>query len=84
MTAMPQGNKKATARKISETNNKVLVRTGSLGFFKKNWQTIKKFWSVHVPVRETIRIQKYEVLVFFNFIYAINSSFISAIKRIIT
>ena len=64
MTAMSEGNKKITTRKISETNNKVLIRTGSLRFFKKNRQTIKKFWLVPVPVRETIRIQKYEVLVF--------------------
>ena len=83
MTAMSEGNKKITTRKISETNNKVLIRTGSLRFFKKNRQTIKKFWLVPVPVRETIRIQKYEVLVFFNFIYAIDFSFIIAIKKII-
>ena len=30
MTKMSQGNKNITARKISETNNKRLVRTGSL------------------------------------------------------
>ena len=46
--------KKITRRKIPVTNNKVLVRTGSLLFFKKYRQPIIKFWSVPVPVRETI------------------------------
>ena len=52
---MSQGNKKITTRKISSTDNKVLVRTGSLHFFKKYRQPIIKFWSVPVPVRETVR-----------------------------
>ena len=56
MTALSQGNKKITARKIPATNNKVLVRTGSLRFFKKYWQPIETFWSVPVPVRETVRL----------------------------
>ena len=54
MTTMSQGNKKITIRKIPETN-KVLVCTGSLRFFKKYRQPIEKFWSVPVPVRETVR-----------------------------
>ena len=41
--------------KIPATNNKVLVRTGSLLFFKKYRQPIMKFWSIPVPVRETVR-----------------------------
>ena len=36
-------------------NNKVLVRTGSLRFFKKYRQPFEKFWLVPVPVRETVR-----------------------------
>ena len=52
MTTMSQGNKKISARKIPATNNKVLVPTGSLRFFKKYRQPIEKFWSVPVPVRE--------------------------------
>ena len=36
-------------------NNKVLVRTGSLHFFKKYRQPVIKFWSVPVPVRETVQ-----------------------------
>ena len=56
MTKMSQGNKKITTRKIPATNNKVLVRTGSLRFFKKYRQPIIKFWSVPVPVRETVRL----------------------------
>ena len=57
MTKMSQGNKKITTREIPATNNEVLVRTGSLRFlnFKKYWQPIIKFWSVPVPVRETVR-----------------------------
>ena len=47
--------KKITRRKIPAKNNKVLVRTGSLLFFRKYWQPIIKFWSVPVPIRETIR-----------------------------
>ena len=54
MTTMSQdGNKKIT-RKIMATNNKVLVRTGSLAFFKKYQQPIEEFWSVPVPVCETV------------------------------
>ena len=34
MTAMSKGNKKITNRKIPAMNNKVLVRTGTLHFFK--------------------------------------------------
>ena len=54
MTTMSQGNKKIT-RKIPAMNNKVLVLTGSLHFFKKYRQPVIKFWSVLVPVRETVR-----------------------------
>ena len=54
MTTMSQGNKKITTRKIPATNNKVLVRTDSLRFFKKYRQPIIKFWSIQVPVRETV------------------------------
>ena len=54
MTTMSQGNKKITTTKIPATNNKVLVLTGSLRFFKKYRQPIIKFWSV--PVRETVRM----------------------------
>ena len=55
MTTMSQGNKKITTRKIPSTDNKVLVRTGSLHFFKKYREPSIKFWSVPVPVRETVR-----------------------------
>ena len=55
MTTMLQGNKKITTRKIPAMNNKVLVRTGSLRFFKKYRQPIIKFWSVPVPVSKTVR-----------------------------
>ena len=58
MTTMSQGNKKITTRKIPATNNKVLVDTGSLHFFKKYRQPVIKFWSVPVPVRETVREKK--------------------------
>ena len=51
---MSQGNKKITASKIPATNNKVLICTGSLLFFKKYWQPIIKFWFVPVPVCETV------------------------------
>ena len=51
MITMSQGNKKITTRKIPATNNKVLVRTGSLRFFRKYWQSILKFWSVPVLVQ---------------------------------
>ena len=56
MTTMSQGNKKITITKIPATNNKVLVLTGSLRFFKKYRQPIIKFWSVPIPVRETVRM----------------------------
>ena len=59
MTTIPQRNKKITTRKIPAANNKLLVRTGTLRFFKKYRQPIEKFWSVPVPVRETVRIYKY-------------------------
>ena len=55
MTTMTQENKKIT-RKITAKNNKVLVRTGSLRFFKKYRQPIEKFWLV--PVRETVHFIK--------------------------
>ena len=55
MTTISQGNKKITTRKISPKKNKVLFRTGSLCFFKKYRQLITKFWSVAVPVSETVR-----------------------------
>ena len=58
MTTMSQGNKKITTRKIPATNNKVLVCTGSLRFFKKHRQPIEKFWLVPVLVRETVRSYK--------------------------
>ena len=58
MTTMSQGNKKITTRKIPATNNKVLVRTGSLHFFKKYQQPIINFWSVPILVRKTVRINK--------------------------
>ena len=58
MTTMSQRNKKITTRKIPATDIKVLVRTGSLRFFKKYRQPIIKFWSVPVPVRETVRLKK--------------------------
>ena len=53
MTTTSQGNKKIITRKIPATNNKVLVRTGSLRFFKKYRQPTEKVWLV--PVRETVR-----------------------------
>ena len=55
MTTMSQGNKKIITRKIPAMNNKVLVLTGSLHVFKKYRQPVIKFWSVLVPVRETVR-----------------------------
>ena len=55
MTKMSQGSKKITTRKIVAMNDKVLVRTGSLCFFKKYRQPIIKFWCVLVPVRETVQ-----------------------------
>ena len=60
MTTMSQRNKKIIIRKIPATNNKVLVRTGSLRFFNKYRQPIEKCWSVPVPVpvREAVRIIK--------------------------
>ena len=58
MTKMSQGNKKITTSKIPATSNKVLVRTGSLSFFKKYQEPIIKFWSVPVPVRKTVRFLK--------------------------
>ena len=57
MTTMSQGNKKIT-RKMPPANNNVLVRTGSSCFFMKYWQPIIKFWSVPVPLRETVRFLK--------------------------
>ena len=48
-------NKKITTRKKLATNNKVLVRTGSLRFFKNYQQPIIKFWWVPaVPVNKTV------------------------------
>ena len=58
MTAMSQGNKKITSRKIPATN-KVLVHTGSLRFFKKYQLPITKFSLVPLPVRETVHINMY-------------------------
>ena len=44
----------------SPSNNKVLVHTGSLCFFKIYWQPIIKFWLVPVvPVHEKVHIFKY-------------------------
>ena len=57
MTTMSQADKKIATRKIPATNNKVLIRTGSLRFFKKYGQPIERFWSVPVPVHETIRLR---------------------------
>ena len=59
MIKMSQGNKKITTRKIPATNNKVLARTGNFLFFKKYRQLIIKFWSIPVPVRETVRIKNH-------------------------
>ena len=53
MTTMSQGNKKVTTRIIPATNNKVLVCTGTLRFFKKYRKPIEKFWLVPVPGRKT-------------------------------
>ena len=48
-------NKKITTRKKLATNNKVLVRSGSLRFFKNYQQPIIKFWWVPaVPVNKTV------------------------------
>ena len=55
MITMSKGNKKITKRKLPATNNKVLVRTGSLHIFKKYRQSLIKFWSILVPVRGTVR-----------------------------
>ena len=41
-------------KKIPATNNKVLVRTSSLRFFKKYQQSIIKFWSVPVPLHKKV------------------------------
>ena len=54
MHKMSQWNKKITKRKMPATNNKVLVRTGSLCFFNKYQQPVIKFWSVPVPGHETV------------------------------
>ena len=64
MTKMPQGNKKIT-RKIPATNNKVLVRTGSLRFFKKYRQPIIKFCSAMVPVHKTVRFFFVSLYIFY-------------------
>ena len=45
--------------------NKILVRTGHLRFFKEYRQPIIKFWSVPVPVRETVCYKKPIVLSLF-------------------
>ena len=63
MTKISQGNKKTTTKKIPATNNKVLVHTNSLLFFKKYHQKIIKLWSVPVPVCETVR-NKYMIGIF--------------------
>ena len=55
MITMSKGNKKITKRKLPATNNKVLVRTGSLHIFKKYRQPLIKFWSILVPVCGTVR-----------------------------
>ena len=44
MTTMSQRKQKMITRKILATNNKVLVCTGSLHFFKKYRQPIEKSW----------------------------------------
>ena len=44
-TKMSQENKKITTRKIPATNNTILVRTGSLRFFKKYRQPVSKKFS---------------------------------------
>ena len=54
MTKMSQGNQKITTRKIPTTNNKFLVRTCSLHFFKKYQQPIIKFWSIPVWAHKTV------------------------------
>ena len=55
MTKAAQGNKKITTKKLPATNNKVLIPAGRLRFLKKYRQSIIKFWSVRVSVRETVR-----------------------------
>ena len=72
MTTTSQGNKEITTRKIPATNNKILVRTGSLRFVKKYRQPIIKFWSVSVPVRETVRF----FFIIYLILVGIQSSFI--------
>ena len=57
MTRMSQRNKKIATREIPAMNNKVLVHTSSLHFFKKYQQLIEKFWLVPVPVHETVRLK---------------------------
>ena len=59
MTTMSQGSEKIAIKKIPATNKKALVCTSNLRFFKKYRQPIETFWSVPVPVRETVRMFKY-------------------------
>ena len=57
MTKISQGNKKITTSKIPARNNKIFVCTaGSFHFFKKYQQPIIKFWSIPVPVHETVHL----------------------------
>ena len=57
MTTKAQGNKKITTRKISATNNKVLVRTCSLCFFKAYRQP---FWKILVGTSTSTQDSSYE------------------------
>ena len=79
---MSQGNKNITTRKIPAANNKVLVRTGSLRFFKKYRQPIIKFWSVPVPVREKVCLLLVQFLYHQFFIYIITFTTLEYIREI--
>ena len=65
MTAMSQGNKKITTRKIPATNNKVLVHTGSLCFSQEipatNYEILV---GTGTGTRETVHSKKvwYQIL----------------------
>ena len=49
-----------TTRKILAMNNKVLVHTGSLHFFKKYQQPTENVWLIPVPAHKTVFIFKYK------------------------
>ena len=46
---------KSMTRKILATNNSILVCTGSLYFFKKNWQPILKIGFIPVLAHKAVR-----------------------------